>query len=102
MKMRTEILNIKEIVRVAGDEEVVVFYKEARFMDENTADCIQGYINIVYSFAGLDLSLTLELCAVMDKDGSIVDRVFKLPFCDEPKSLWDLHMERKRKEWLTF
>lgn len=92
--IKAESIQINGFVRLIDDERVDVLYKEIRLINEdrneNNVGKLEGYINIVYPFAGLDLNLTLEVYTETDEYGDL-DGFFNIPFADKKMSLNDVY-----------
>lgn len=94
-----EELNYTENVLLIGDEKIVVLFKEKRIIDDATAvGEFKGQIDIVYPFGGLDINLTLDIYNEKVDEDWEVDGLFKIPFCEQKHSLYDVWCSKGMSE----
>lgn len=107
MITETKTIQLYETAYLIDGERIKVFYQELRLAKdirrENNIGNLEGYIDIVYPFAGLDLKMTLEIYTEIDEEGNL-DGFFKVPFAENKISLSEilflLHLEEEFNSYL--
>ncbi|MBM7715324.1 hypothetical protein JOC94_002311 [Bacillus thermophilus] len=105
MVIEVKSLQLNENLFLIDGEMINVFYKELRLIEninrENNHGKIEGYIDIVYPFAGLNLQMTFEIYTEENEEGDL-DGVFKIPFVENKISLSDIYLLQHMEETYRF